>query len=914
MQLRAGQEQPWPLQSQTLRSGELLLVFQQLSPQRRVLDRQPLVSLTGQAVLPGRPDGLDAASELRIRALNDCVLEPLEFDGAVNDQTLRQRLSEALSLPPELDAAYEPPLGALIQAVWDDGLNRRKRNQSTHSPLDADSDKRLFLHLEQALQPQGIAHQQISAAADPLQACVAVLMARRGEPSLGAMLKLPLQPATEPRVQLKQMLSANGLIGREVNLQGDLRQQDCGDVIAFLRDPSAAPVLLHSTPSGYQVWLPDRMAKPLPLNQVPELLDQISPRAVAITPTFQPQDLTTMGLLRFAYGHPQHRSSFVIGGLLLGLALGFLLSIGREVGAARWIFGLGFTGLAMGASLGFLSGGFRVGVAVMLLATLLGLLTPTFNTVITNQALPDRDLGLLIQIAGILIAAGLMRVALEWTQSRSLLLPQQQGAAKSKLASMQRMLELPVGFFRTYSIGDLQLRFGALDELREEIQSLLDGGLLRVVLSSIYVLFLLRISVKLTLLAFVIALMLLIPTAIIGIQSRPLQRRQEEINGQAQSRNLELISSVSKLRLAGAETRAARWWAEQFRRTVVLEEALDAKDAIGKMLGSIIPNLGSLMLYIVITKLLAEAATMPSLAAPNAGQLLGFFSAFGTFIGAMASFAELLVGAFDVPVIYERAQPILHATPEVSETLLEAPVLQGGLEFDRVSYRYEPDLPLALDTVTFNAHPGQFLAIVGPSGSGKSTIVRLMLAFDKPEDGVIRYDGQQLNGLRTDSLRRQIGTVMQSNALFSGNLFEAIAGGQVISLEQAWEAAELAGLADEIRQMPMGMQTVIPDGGGTLSGGQRQRIAIARAIVRRPRLLIFDEATSALDNRTQAVVSQSLEKLSITRIVIAHRLSTIRHADQIVVLQAGQVRQQGGFDTLMTEDGLFARMMERQIA
>ncbi|MFM7734054.1 MAG: ATP-binding cassette domain-containing protein, partial [Cyanobium sp.] len=249
-----------------------------------------------------------------------------------------------------------------------------------------------------------------------------------------------------------------------------------------------------------------------------------------------------------------------------------------------------------------------------------------------------------------------------------------------------------------------------------------------------------------------------------------------------------------------------------------------------------------------------------------------------------------------------------------SEALLEVPVLQGALHFDRVSYRYEPDLPLVLDTVSFHAHPGQFLAIVGPSGSGKSTIVRLMLAFDKPEDGMIRYDGQPLNGLRPDSLRRQIGTVMQSNALFSGTLFEAIAGGQVISLEQAWEAAEQAGLAGDIQQMPMGMQTVIPEGGGTLSGGQRQRVAIARAIVRRPRLLIFDEATSALDNRTQAVVSQSLEKLSITRVVIAHRLSTIRHADQIVVLQAGQVRQQGGFETLLAEDGLFARMMERQIA
>ena len=914
MQLRAGQEQPWPLQSQTLRSGELLLVLQQLSPQGSVLERQALVSLAGQEVLPGRPDGLDAASELRIRALNDCVLEPLEFDAVANDRKLRQRLSEALEQAPELGAAGEPSLTELIKAVWDEGHIRRKRLQTAYSPLDAGSHRQLFLQLEQAVQGQDITNHQITATPEPLQACVVALLGRRGQSSLEVTLKLPPQPASDARVQLQQLLNANGLIGREISLQGDLRQQDCGDVIAFLSDSSSAPLLLHSTPAGYQVWLPDRMANPLPLSKVPELLDQITPRAVAITPTFQPQDLTTMGLIRFAYGHPQHRSTFVIGGLLLGLALGFLLSIGREVGATRWIFGLSFTGLAMGASLGFLSGGFRVGVAVMLPATLLGLLTPTFNTVITNQALPDRDLGLLIQIAGILIAAGLTRVASEWTQSRSLLLPQQQGAARSQLASIQRMLALPIGFFRSYSIGDLQLRFGALDQLREEIQTLLDGGLLKVVLSSIYVLFLLKISVKLTLLAFVIAMMLLIPTAILGILSRPLQRRQEEINGQAQSRNLELISSVSKLRLAGAETRAALWWAEQFRHTVVLEEALDAKEAIVKMLGTIIPNLGNLLLYVVITKLLAEAAVMPSLSAPNTGQLLGFFAAFGTFIGSMASFAELLGGAFDVPVIYERAQPILKASPEVSDAMLEAPVLQGGVEFDHVSYRYEPKQALVLDAVSFQARSGEFLAIVGPSGSGKSTIVRLMLAFAKPEDGVIRYDNQALNGLRPDSLRRQIGTVMQSNALFCGSLFEAIAGGQVISLDEAWEAAELAGLADDIQQMPMGMQTVIPEDGGTLSGGQRQRIAIARSIVRRPRLLIFDEATSFLDNRTQAVVSRSLEKLSITRVVIAHRLSTIRHADQILVLQGGQVRQQGGFDTLLAEDGLFARMMERQIS
>ena len=328
---------------------------------------------------------------------------------------------------------------------------------------------------------------------------------------------------------------------------------------------------------------------------------------------------------------------------------------------------------------------------------------------------------------------------------------------------------------------------------------------------------------------------------------------------------------------------------------------------------AVIPNLGTLLVYIVITRLIAEAAANPGLSAPNIGQLLGFFSAFGTFIGAAAGFAGLLIGAFDMPVIYERARPILETATETAELKEEAGELNGHIQLDRVTYRYAPELPLVLDGVSLEVRSGEQMAIVGPSGSGKSTLVRLLLGFANPENGEIRFDGQPLNGLRLDSVRRQIGTVLQSNTLFTGTLIEAIAGGAVIDEEEAWHAAELAGLADDIHSMPMGLQTMVTEGGGTLSGGQRQRVAIARALLRRPRILIFDEATSALDNRTQSIVTESLQSLAITRIVIAHRLSTIRHADQIVVLERGQVMEQGTCETLMEHPGLFTRKMERQI-
>jgi ATP-binding cassette subfamily B protein len=279
----------------------------------------------------------------------------------------------------------------------------------------------------------------------------------------------------------------------------------------------------------------------------------------------------------------------------------------------------------------------------------------------------------------------------------------------------------------------------------------------------------------------------------------------------------------------------------------------------------------------------------------------------------MASLADLAVGAFDIPILWERAEPLLKNPIEILPDASDPGELKGAIALDRVSYRYKPELNLTLDRVSFDAKPGEFIALVGPSGSGKSTVVRMLLGFGSPEEGTVYYDGKPLQSLKLDLVRRQIGTVMQNSGIFAGSIFEVIAGSASISIDQAWEAAEMVSLADDIRDMPMGMQTVVPEGGGTLSGGQRQRLAIARALVRKPKLLIFDEATSALDNLTQAVVTQSLEKLMVTRVVIAHRLSTIKNADKIVVIQKGQVVETGVYKTLMDAGGVFFQLMNRQL-
>ena len=228
-------------------------------------------------------------------------------------------------------------------------------------------------------------------------------------------------------------------------------------------------------------------------------------------------------------------------------------------------------------------------------------------------------------------------------------------------------------------------------------------------------------------------------------------------------------------------------------------------------------------------------------------------------------------------------------------------------------FRYQADGPVVLKDVSLRAEPGEFIALVGPSGSGKSTLLRLLLGFETLESGSIYYDGQDLEGLDIQAVRRQIGVVLQSGRLIAGDIFTNIAASGPITLDEAWEAARMAGLADDIRAMPMGMHTVVSQGGGTLSGGQRQRLLIARAIVNRPRMLFFDEATSALDNRTQAIVSASLERLHATRIVVAHRLSTIVNADRIYVMDQGRIVQVGTYAELMVQKGTFADIASRQI-
>jgi ATP-binding cassette subfamily C protein len=410
--------------------------------------------------------------------------------------------------------------------------------------------------------------------------------------------------------------------------------------------------------------------------------------------------------------------------------------------------------------------------------------------------------------------------------------------------------------------------------------------------------------------AIVIAILVAIGTMVGGALIRRYAKKLMEEEGELFGFDVQLISAVSKLRVSGAERRAFALWMERVARQLDLSNKVQRVVDGMTLFNQAIPMLSTLILFMLAIPLVTDQG--PAGSALSIGIFLAFNTALGIFLGGALTLSSTIVGFLDTTVLAGRMQPLMEAEMETVSASVDPGKLKGEIELSRIHFRYSPDGPKVLEDVSIHAKPGELIALTGTSGCGKSTLLRLMLGFETPESGEVRFDGQEIDSIDATAVRRQLGVVLQSGHLGAGSIFENITIGSVHTLEEAWEAAQEAGIADDIRAMPMEMHTVVSEGGSNLSGGQRQRLLISRALIRRPKILFLDEAPSALDNRAQQIVNDSLNKRRVTRIVIAHRLSSIRAADCIYVLDRGRVVEQGNYKELVAAKGTFAGLVARQ--
>lgn len=547
-------------------------------------------------------------------------------------------------------------------------------------------------------------------------------------------------------------------------------------------------------------------------------------------------------------------------------------------------------------------------LAVMLslgaIVGLLGLLTPILTGFLYDTIVPDADRPQLAQTAFILASSAVAVFLFETARGVAMLRIEGRVDMTVQAAVWDRLLRMPVSFFRGYSSGDLSMRVNSIAAIRRKLSGIAVSSLFSGLFSVFYLILLFLYHPGIALIALGLSAAGILVTTAFSIAQLRYQREFMQQQGQLRSLMVQLLAGIAKFRVAAAESRAFYLWASLFGKQNRIQFQMSKLESYYAVFQAMFPIATSMALYYSVVSFGAKSI--------STGNFIAFFAAFSALQSGLMAMSASLLSILSVVTLYERAKPILRALPEEADGGDFPGPLGGGLELSRVFFRYAADGAWTVRDVSLKVHPGAFVAIVGESGSGKSTLLRLMLGFEKPESGTIAYDGKDLARLDVQAVRRQTGVVLQNGGLMAGDLYSNIVGSSGLSVDDAWEAARIAGLEEDIREMPMEMHTVLPDGGGTLSGGQVQRLLIARAVVRKPKLLFFDEATSALDNRTQAAVSDSLGRLKATRIVIAHRLSTIRHADLIVVLNRGEIVQQGTYAELVSREGLFAEMAKRQ--
>ena len=541
-------------------------------------------------------------------------------------------------------------------------------------------------------------------------------------------------------------------------------------------------------------------------------------------------------------------------------------------------------------------------IIMMLLTTLVGMLSPRITHIIFDEVIPSESMRLFWAIIVFSVCLSISTMLMGILKSLIDGRVSTQMSMSIQSATMARVLSLPAEFFKKYSAGELSTKLQYFNSLCSTLYSSFMVTGLGSIFSLIY------ITQVFTYAPALVFPSLCITVATLGFSifntfiRMKNSRQSMEVSGKKNGLTYALLTGIQKIKLSGSERRAFTRWTKVYAEEVRTTYGIPLSILLSGTIGMVISLTGTIVMYYFAVQ-----------SGVSVADYYAFTAAYGMVSGAFSSLVGIGLQAANIRPTLEQVKPIMEAVPEISEDKKVVTRVSGGIELNNVSFRYNESMPWVLDNLSLKIKPGQYVAIVGKTGCGKSTLLRLLLGFETAQKGAVYYDGKNIDTLDLKSLRKKIGVVMQNGKLFHGDIFSNITiAAPWLTLGDAWEAAELADIAEDIRAMPMGMHTIIAEGSGGISGGQRQRLMIARAIAPKPKILMFDEATSALDNITQRKVSEALDGLKCTRIVIAHRLSTIRHCDRIIVLDGGKIIEDGTYDELLAMDGFFTELVKRQ--
>ena len=522
-------------------------------------------------------------------------------------------------------------------------------------------------------------------------------------------------------------------------------------------------------------------------------------------------------------------------------------------------------------------------VAITLFATLVGMITPKITKILFSDVLESKSLQLLLSVACFYVCTSLSLLLIRGIKSLLMNRVSIQMDVSVQAATMARVLSLPPNFFKNYSSGEITSRAQSVNSLCTSlVQTFLSTGLTSL-FSLLYITQVFVYAKELVVPALCVTIATLVFSVVSSLVQMKISEKQMELSGKMSGLTYQIITGVQKIKLSGSEKRVFARWLNHYSEEAKLTYNPPKFLLFNGVISTAISLVGTIVMYFFAVQSNVSVADYTA-----------FNSAYGMLSGALMSVAGIALTAARIKPVFEMAKPIMNAEPEISEGKQTVTKISGGIELSHVSFRYDVNSPLVVDDLSLKIRPGQYVAVVGKTGCGKSTLLRLLLGFEKPQKGAIYYDGRDIETVDLRSLRKKIGVVTQNGKLFQGDIYSNIViSAPYLSVDDAWKAAEVADIAEDIRKMPMGMHTIISEGAGGISGGQKQRLMIARAVAPNPKILMFDEATSALDNITQKKVSEALDGLKCTRIVIAHRLSTIKQCDRIIVLDGGKIAEDG---------------------